>query len=118
MGLCLLAFCTAVVAVGQHHLHAGIDTLRTMAVVALVLGGEATMYAVRGRGQFWGTRPGRWVVLSSVGDVLLISLLAWRGILMSPISAGVVAGMLVASVAFAAVLNAVKIPVFRRLQIA
>jgi H+-transporting ATPase len=118
MGLCLLAFCTAVVAVGQHRLHAGIDALRTMAMVALVLGGEATMYAVRGRGRFWGPRPSRWVVLSSIGDVLIISLLAWRGILMSPISAGVLAGTVLASVAFAALLNAVKIPVFRRMQFA
>jgi H+-transporting ATPase len=76
------------------------------------------MYAVRGRGRFWGPRPSRWVVLSSIGDVLIISLLAWRGILMSPISAGVLAGTVLASVAFAALLNAVKIPVFRRMQFA
>jgi H+-transporting ATPase len=83
-----------------------------------VLGGEATMYAVRGRGHFWGPRPGRWVVLSSVGDLLIISLLAWRGILMSPVSATVLGALLLASLAFAAVLNAVKIPVFRKLQVA
>jgi H+-transporting ATPase len=118
MGVCLLAFCTAVLTFGQYRLHVGIETQRTLAVVALVIGGEATLYAVRGRGHFWGPRPSGWVVCSSVGDVLIIATLAWGGILMSPISAADLGGMLVASVAFAAVLNGLKMPVFRRLQIA
>ena len=118
MGLCLLAFCTAVLLVGLYRLHAGTDTLRTLAVVALVFGGQATIYAVRGRGHYWGPRPSRCVVLSSAGDVLIISVLAGRGILVSPVSPAVLGTLFLATVVFAAVLNAVKMPVFRRLQIA
>jgi H+-transporting ATPase len=118
MGLSLVAFCTAVLAVGQHWLGLDLASLRTLAVVALVFGGEATMYAVRGRDRFWGSRPGPWVVGSSVGDVVVIAVMACRGILMRPVSASAVGGTLLAAVAFAAVVNVVKIPVFRRLQVA
>jgi H+-transporting ATPase len=117
MGICLLAFCTGVLAVGEFALGLEIDALRTLAFVALVFGGQATLYALRERRHLWKSRPSRWVAVSSVTDVLITAVLAIGGIAMTPLPAFVLAGMLAAAAAFAFILDAVKVPAFARLGI-
>lgn len=118
MGLCLLAFCTAVLAVGKFGMNFGIEALRTLAFAALVFGSQATIYAIRERRHLWDSRPSLWLAASSVTDLLIASILAVGGIAMTPLPAAVVAGTLIAAVGFGLVLNALKIPVFRWLSIA
>jgi H+-transporting ATPase len=60
-------------------------------------------------------RPSRWLVGSSVVDVLIASTLAIFGIGMSPVPAAFVGETLVAAAAFALVLDFAKVPVFRLL---
>jgi H+-transporting ATPase len=55
--------------------------------------------------------------VSSITDVVIASILAVGGIAMTPVPATVVAGTLTAAAVFAFVLDAVKIPVFARLEI-
>jgi H+-transporting ATPase len=95
----------------------GAEALRTLSVVAIVYGSQATIYAIRERRQLWGLRPTIWLVLSSVADLLIISTLALRGIAMAPLPLSVLAGEFAAAVAFGLVLDGVKIPVFARLKI-
>jgi H+-transporting ATPase len=118
MGGCLLLFCTAVLAVGKYRLGFGIEALRTLAMVALVFGSEAALYSIRERRRLWSSRPSLWVVVSTVCDVLIISMLVTRGIAMSPVPLFVVGGTLGAAVVFAFILDFVKVPVFNRLSIA
>jgi len=118
MGFCFLAFSTAILAVGKFQLHMGIESLRTLSVVGIVFGSQATTYVIRGRQHLWGLRPSTLLVLSSVADVLIISTLAIRGIAMTPLPILVVACEFAAAIAFGAVLDVVKIPVFARLRIA
>jgi H+-transporting ATPase len=54
---------------------------------------------------------------SSLHNLLIASTLAVGGFAMTPLPAWVVAGTLVAAVAFAVILDFVKVPVFRRLSI-
>jgi H+-transporting ATPase len=89
-----------------------------MALVALVFGSEATLYAIRERRRLWSSRPSLWVVVSSVCDVLIISTLVTRGIAMTPVPLFVVGGTLGAAAVFAFILDFVKVPVFNRLSIA
>jgi H+-transporting ATPase len=117
LGLCFLAFSTAVLAVGKFQLHLGIDALQTLTVVSIVFGCQATTYVIRGRQHLWGLRPSLWLVLSSVADVLIISTLATLGIAMAPLPIAVIACEFAAAIAFGAILDMVKIPVFARLQI-
>jgi H+-transporting ATPase len=56
------------------------------------------------------------VIVSSVADILIISTLANRGIFMTPLPILVIAGTLVAAVAFGFVLDVVKLSVFSRLR--
>jgi H+-transporting ATPase len=118
LGACFLAFSVAILAVGMYKLHFGIDELRTLSVVGIVFGSQATTYVIRGRGHLWGLRPSTWLVLSSVADILIISTLAVRGIAMAPLPISIVAYEFAAAMGFAVILDLVKIPVFARLHIA
>ena len=79
MGACLLLFCTAVLAVGKFRMGLEIETLRTLALAALVFGSEATLYSIRERRRLWNSPPSLWVVVSTACDILIISTLVTRG---------------------------------------
>jgi H+-transporting ATPase len=117
LGVCFLAFSTAILAVGKFELHLNIRALQTLSVVAIVFGSQATTYVVRGRQHLWGLRPSVWLVLSSVADILIISTLALRGIAMAPLPIAIIAAEFGAALAFGVVMDLVKIPVFARLRI-
>ena len=117
LGFCFLAFCTGALAVGKFELGLGIDALRTLSVVAIVYGSQATIYAIRERHHLWGLRPTIWLVLSSIADLTIISTLAIGGFAMTALPLGVVAGEFAAALVFGLTLTMVKIPVFARLGI-
>jgi H+-transporting ATPase len=113
-----LLFCTAVLAFGKFRMGLGIDALRTMALVVLVFGSEATLYSIRERRRLWSSHPSLWVVVSTVCDVLISSTLVTRGIAMSPLSILVVGGILAGAAVFAFIVDFAKVPLFKRLKIA
>jgi H+-transporting ATPase len=117
LGICFLAFATAVLAFGEFEMHLGLGALRTLSAVAIVFGSQATTYVIRGRGHLWGLRPSKWLVLSTVADIAIISSLAIGGIAMAPLPLLVVAGELAAALAFGVILDGIKIPIFARLGI-
>ena len=117
MGGCELLFCIALLAVGVWRTSLGIQGLQTLSLVALVFASEATLYAIRDRHRLW-SRPSRLLVISSVGDVLLIAGLAIRGIAMTPLPALAVASVLGAAVLFGLVVDLMKIGLFKQLRIA
>ncbi len=89
--------------------------LQTLIFVMLVFSGQGTVYLVRERRHFWRSRPGRWLLLSSAADIVVVSFLASRGILMTAIPFGLVAEMLGVVAAFLIVADFLKIRVFRAL---
>ena len=117
LGICFLAFSTAILAIGKFEMHLGIEALRTLCAVGIVFGSQATTYVIRGRQHLWGLRPSLILALSSVADVLIISTLAICGIAMAPLTLSVVACELIAAIAFGLLLDAAKIPLFARLHI-
>jgi len=118
MGVSELVFCIAVLAIGKFCLGFGIETLRTLAFVVIVFGNQATTYTNRERQGLGSSRPSPWLIGSSVVDLLIASTLATCGIAMTPLPIFVVGGILVAAVAFAFIVDFVKVPVFNRLRIA
>ena len=117
MGICFLAFSTAILAVGKFELHLGIEALRTMCVVGIVFGSQATTYVIRGRQHLWGLRPSLFLVLSSVADLIIISTLAVCGIAMAPLTLSIIASEFAAAIVFGLLMDVVKIPLFTRLNI-
>jgi H+-transporting ATPase len=118
MGVCLLAFCTGVLATGKFGMNLGTEALRTLAFLVLVFGSQATIYAIRERRHLWGSRPSLLLAVSTVTDIGIASTLAIGGVAMTPLAAVLVAGTLAAAVVFAFVLDLVKVPVFAHLGIA
>ncbi len=118
MGVFDLMFCVACFATGRFVL--GLDTgaLRTLTVVTLVFSGQAVLYVVRERRHVWSSCPGRWLMACSVADLMIVSLLAANGVLMTPLPIAILAGLFGAAVVFVFLLDAIKVALFHRLRIA
>jgi H+-transporting ATPase len=117
LGACFLGFCTGVLLLGKFRLGLDVAALQTLAMVAMVFGGEAVLYAVRERGRLWSSRPGSWVIVATIADVIIISALAIRGMAMQPLPIAIVFSTLGGAVLFGFLLDFIKVPVFRRLRI-
>jgi len=117
LGVSLLGFCCAALAVGIFALRLAMPSLQTLSFVTLVFGSQAMIYAVRGRPYLWSVRPSLWLAGSSLLDVTMASFLAIAGIAMAPLSAVVVTATLVAACVFALVLDLMKRMAFARLGI-
>jgi H+-transporting ATPase len=118
LGCCDLVFCIASLTVGRFVLGLDSNTLRTLTVVTLVYSGQAIFYVSRERLHLWSSRPGSWLIASSVLDIALFSTLATQGILMAPLAATIVACVFGAAIVLCFCLDAVKVMLFRRLAVA
>jgi H+-transporting ATPase len=118
MGISELIFCVAVLAIAKFRLGFEIETLQTVAFVAIVFGNQATTYTNRERQRLGSSRPSLPLMGSSVVDLAIASTLAICGIAMAPLPVFVVGGILVAAAVFAFIVDLAKVPVFHRLQIA
>ncbi len=117
LGLSGLIFVVAVVAAGKYIFDYGIAELRTLAFITLVFASQATVYVVRERGHLWHSRPGGWLMLSSLLDLAIAGILAVTGTLMAPLAASTIGAMLLGTLLFAVALDAVKIVTFKILKI-
>jgi len=117
MGLSELVLCVTALVVGKFHLGFGIDRLRTLAFVVIVFGNQATTYTNRARQHLWSIAPSGWLVLSSAVDLLIASTMANRGIAMAPLPWVVIGATLAGAVAFAFLVDFVKVPIFGYLKI-
>ena len=117
MGVVDLIFCIACLATGKFLFGLDTDTLRTLTVITLVFSGQALFYVARERQHLWSSLPGRWLVLSSITDVSLISILALNGFMMTAVPFGILAGVFLAAIIFAFVLDAMKSVLFRHLAV-
>ncbi len=118
LGFCDLAFCIASLTAGRFALGLDGDALRTLTVITLVYSGQAIFYVSRERRHLWSSRPGSWLIASSILDIALFSAFAARGILMAPLPMTIIAGVFCGAIVLAFVLDAVKVMIFRRLAIA
>ena len=110
-GLFKLIFSVAVLAAGKYQWGLNAGELRTLAFVALVFGGQATVYVIRERKRMWNSRPSVWLALSSLFDLGIASFLAITGMLMSPLSLSIVFLVLLGAIAFSLALDLVKVAV-------
>jgi len=117
MGIGELAFCTAILAYGKYVMNMDLNTLRTLAFVAIVFGNQATTYNNRERRRLWSSRPGNYVLASSGVDILIATTLSVMGIAMNALPIVIVMGSLAGAAAFAVLIDFVKVPAFRRLAI-
>jgi H+-transporting ATPase len=99
---------------GRYFLSLSTKEVQTLAFLTLVFGGQGTVYLVRERSHFWHSRPSRWMLMSSAADLLIVSLMATKGILMARLAPGIAAGLLGGIALYLFVVDYLKIEIFRR----
>jgi H+-transporting ATPase len=107
----LLSF--TVLLVARNVLHLPLGELQTLVFLMLVFSGQGVVYLVREHGHFWASRPSRWLVAASVADIAAVSGLAIGGIFMTAIAPTLVIGLLAIVAAYLALVDLVKVRVFR-----
>ncbi len=118
LGFVDLTFCIVSLATGKFLLNLSTGALQTFVVVTLVFSGQAVFYVARERQHLWSSRPGRWLIASSIVDLAIISLLASNGVLMTALPIIIIGGVFGGATVLAFVLDGVKFILFRRLAIA
>jgi H+-transporting ATPase len=116
LALCELVFTLAVILAGQRFFALSPDALRSLTFITMGFGSQATVYLGRESGRMWASRPSWLLVVASAGDIAAMSLLAFTGTLMAPLSAAMLAAVAAAWTAFAVCLDFLKVPLFRRLE--
>ena len=88
--------------------------VQTLVFVMLVFSGQATVYLVRQRHHLWRGRPSKWLVVATVADLIVVSLLATQGLLMAAVDWPAVLAVLGIAIAFMILMDPIKIAVFAR----
>jgi H+-transporting ATPase len=102
--------------VGRHLLHLGLGATQTLVFVMLVATGQATVYLVRERGRLWASRPSTWMLVATVTDVVVVTVLATRGILMTAVPLVDVVVLLASLLATTVGLDCLKGPLLARVR--
>lgn len=116
LAVCWLAFALGAYFLGRDGFHLSPDALNTLMFIALVFSGQANVYLVRERGHFWNSRPGRSMMIASLIDIIVVSLLAGFGILMTALPYTIIGFMLLATLVFAFLIDFIKVPIFKRIN--
>jgi H+-transporting ATPase len=117
MGLVDLVFCGCSLMVAVYVLHLDVDAVRSFTVVTLVFSGQALFYVARERGHFWRSRPGGWLLVSTVIDLSVVTVLALTGTIMAPLPVAVVGALFGAAIVFGVLLDQIKVVLFDGLHV-
>ena len=115
LGSLILVFSFGMFLAGRYWLQLPLPQLQTLVFITLVFTGQGNVYLVRERQHFWRSRPGKWLVLSSAADIVVVSILAWRGILMETIPPQVIFSVLIACGCYLAAVDFLKTGLLRKL---
>ncbi len=96
----------------QNILHLPLSQLQTLIFVLLVFTGQGNVYLVRERKHFWHSLPGKWLILASIFDIGIVSLLASKGILMTAIQPSLIFGLLMLVICYLFIIDFFKVKIF------
>lgn len=112
MSSAILILSFAVLYYGYQILHLSLSELRTLIFVMLVFTGQGTVYLVRERKHFWNSMPGHWLIISSILDIIVVSILASNGILMAAINPWLILQLFIAIILYLIVIDFFKVRLF------
>ncbi len=113
---CMIIFSFFVLFFGQEVVGMSLPEIRTLIFLTLIFTGQAIVYLVRERGHFWHSRPSRWLIASSIADILIVCALALYGIFMAPLSAYLIFGLLGSIILYFLLLDRFKVSIIKRLR--
>lgn len=94
---------------GVNYLHLPLPELQTLIFLTLVFTGQAIIYLVRERKHFWHSMPSSWMIGCSVLDIVLVSILAVKGVWMAPIPLILVLKLLASIAVYFVFLDFIKV---------
>ncbi|MGE5028224.1 MAG: HAD-IC family P-type ATPase, partial [Betaproteobacteria bacterium] len=113
----VLALSFSVFFAARGWLHLPLPQLQTLIFLMLVFTGQGNVYLVRTGRHLWQLRPSRWLLLASILDILLVTVLASQGILMAALSPTLIAELLVVVLVYLALLDLVKVRLFKYFEL-
>ena len=117
LAVLVLALSFSVFFAARGWLHLPLPQLQTLIFLMLVFTGQGNVFLVRTSRPIWQSRPSRWLLLASVIDIIVVSVLATQGILMAALSPALIAGLLAAVLIYLALLDLVKVRLFRHFEL-
>ena len=117
MGLVDLIFCGSALSIAVYVLCLDVVAIQSFTVVTLVFSGQALFYVARERRHLWSSRPGHWLVVSTLFYLTIIIGFALTGTIMTALQPAVVASVFAAAVVFAFLLDQIKVVLFDHLQV-
>jgi len=117
IGVWLVIFGVLALYIGRYIFSYSVRELQTFMLLILVFSSQFRILVVRERGPFYSSKPGRELLFSIIGVLVIFTLLGIFGIIISPISLkGVIFALLYsAAITFSA--DPIKIFVFKRFNI-
>jgi H+-transporting ATPase len=112
-----LALSFATFYIGRDVLGLGLASTQTLVFVMLVATGQATVYLVRERHHLWASRPSTWMLTATTLDLVIVTMLATRGILMAPVSLTYLTALLGAVLAATLILDMLKVPLLQHMRL-
>ncbi len=103
--------------VGHSYIQLVLPQVQTFVFVWLVLSGQLTVYLVREQHHFWRSRPSRWLLISSIAAVVIVSLLATQGWLMAAIPLYLIAALLLPGLIYLGGTDFLKVRIFHHFQV-
>jgi len=102
---------------GYYSLRLDTWPLQTLTFATLILSSQAGVYLLRERGHFWQSRPGPYLIGSSVFGLGVTALLALDGLLMPAIGASLLLGTAAGGAVYFVAVDWVKVRLFARLAL-
>jgi H+-transporting ATPase len=100
--------------VGSYYFHLTLDQLRTFIMLTLVFTSQFRVYIVRERQYFWSSRPGRELILSTIGAIVAFAILGVYGLIITPLTSYQVLFTLGFSALFTLAIDFPKYGAFRK----
>jgi H+-transporting ATPase len=116
LALFWLAYSFAVFFVARDFLQLPLQAVQTVIFLLLVFSGMATVYVVRTSGHFWQMMPGKVLMISSFADIVIVSFLAYFGVLMEPLTLGLILSLALSAFAFMLFLDCTKVWALKMLK--
>ena len=102
---------------GRNYLHLSLSQLQTLIFLLLVFTGQGTIYLVRERKHLWHSWPSKWLLLSSLMNLLIVITMATTGIMMTAISPILIGMLLGIIIIYLLLIDLIKVPMFAYLKI-
>jgi H+-transporting ATPase len=114
IGVLLVFEGAAAIFIGLNYLNLQLSVLPTFVMLLLVLTSQFRVYIVRERQHFWSSKPGRELLLSTLGAVVVFTLLGVYGLIVPMLMLDQVLFILGFSAVFTLILDVPKYYVFRK----